>query len=358
MRVLLVTQTLACGGAERVMSWLANQLDELGHSVTLITIEPVSEDFYQVSPGVLRVGLGDGKRRKWGMRTLRWSHYVKPLRSHSKEADVVVSFLTAANIATLVSTFGAKISVVVSERNTPRSPWLRRHLATHLYKRFSSKFVVQSESIAKLFKAQWGLGGACIVPNTCALDLDLREERERELIVLSVGRLVPQKDHVTLIKAWSLIGSNYPDWRLCIVGRGASKAELMNLAETLGISETVDFIDAHDNVEQEYARASIFVLPSLHEGFPNVLVEAASSGCAPIATDCPGANAEILEQGKVGVLFPVGDYVTLSREISRLIEDPQLRARYGTDAMKSMERFDSALVLDMWVKVLSDAIRN
>jgi glycosyltransferase involved in cell wall biosynthesis len=140
-------------------------------------------------------------------------------------------------------------------------------------------------------------------------------------VVLGMGKLRPQKDFATLIRAFALVRKRRPA-RLLIVGEGPERSALLRLAGRLGVAADVDLPGFLGNPYACMARAGVFVLSSAWEGLPSVLVEAMACGCAVVSTDCPSGPAEILEQGRYGPLVPVGDQAALAEAISKALEQP------------------------------------
>ena len=118
-------------------------------------------------------------------------------------------------------------------------------------------------------------------------------------VVLSAGRLVPSKDHATLIRAFARVVATRPA-RLVILGEGTERASLTALAASLGIGQAVEFVGFRSNPFAYMSNADVFVLSSRYEGSPNVLIQAMACGTPVVSTDCPGGSREILEHGKWG----------------------------------------------------------
>jgi glycosyltransferase involved in cell wall biosynthesis len=165
------------------------------------------------------------------------------------------------------------------------------------------------------------LGGrmppCAVVPNP--LDLDAIDALRAEPIpaevpspcdgpsILAAGRLTPQKDFETLLRAVSLLRPERPDLRLTISGEGPERPRLEGLAEALGLKGIVRFPGFVRNPFAVMARARVFVLSSRYEGFGNVVAEALACGTEVVSTDCPYGPREILDGGRLGWLVPVGD---------------------------------------------------
>ena len=147
-------------------------------------------------------------------------------------------------------------------------------------------------------------------------------------IIVAAGRLAIEKDFQTLIRAFSLVRNSRP-LRLMILGEGEDRAELCNLAEQLGVADDVSLPGFVDNPYKYMRCAMVFILSSLFEGFPNVVVEAMACGAPIISTNCPSA-AEILENGRWGRLIPVGDVGALAKTIQEVLDEashPDVKSR-------------------------------
>ena len=171
----------------------------------------------------------------------------------------------------------------------------------------------------------------------------IRQWREAGRIVIGyIGQLITRKRIDILIEAFHAL--EFPKKQLCLIGDGPQRAELESLAERLGERDTIAFLGFRDDRIDFLKGFDIFVLPSELEGIPRCLMEATGAGVAVIASDIPGCR-DVVHAEKTGLLVPPGDAATLSRQMSRLIEDQALcvrlarggaertRQRYSADAL-------------------------
>ena len=140
-------------------------------------------------------------------------------------------------------------------------------------------------------------------------------------VILGVGRLAPQKDFPTLIRAFAAVLQQRPA-RLLILGEGAQRSELETLAHALGVAENVLLPGFADNPFSYMARADTFVLSSKFEGLPGALIQAMACGCKVVSTDCPSGPYEILAGGRLAQLVPVGDSGALAAAILKSLAAP------------------------------------
>jgi glycosyltransferase involved in cell wall biosynthesis len=157
-------------------------------------------------------------------------------------------------------------------------------------------------------------------------------------LILAVGKLKPQKDFETLVRAFARLRASRPA-NLMILGEGERRASLVALVQHLGLGASVSLPGFAGNPYAWMARARLFVLSSRWEGFSNVLAEALAVGCPVVSTDCPSGPAELLEGGALGPLVPVGDPAALAAAMASCLDHPCDRDRLmARAAVFSVER--------------------
>lgn len=185
-----------------------------------------------------------------------------------------------------------------------------------------------------------------IAPETAAR---LKEELavpEGSLVLATVGRLMPQKGHQYLISALQRLADEGYPLLLLLVGEGPLEESLKKQAEALGVGKLVRFTGFRTDVHDILSIADIFVLPSLNEGFPLILLEAMAAGKPIVATRVTGCTEAIVHRD-TGLLCEPESSEELSREILSLLRDPAGRAAMGQRARQvSLERFDQRVMLD------------
>jgi glycosyltransferase involved in cell wall biosynthesis len=166
-------------------------------------------------------------------------------------------------------------------------------------------------------------------------------------VILGVGRLVPQKDFPTLLKAFAHVHRKQPA-RLLILGEGRERAKLEALASELGIAEKVSLPGFEPNPYAFMSQASVFVLSSAWEGLPNALIEALACGCPVVSTNCPSGPQEILGNGAFGPLVPVGEDRALAEAILHTLEQPPNSDRLRSRAAE----FDIQTIAQQYLQAL------
>ncbi len=170
-----------------------------------------------------------------------------------------------------------------------------------------------------------------------SLNKELSYGTTERKFLLTVGRLVKEKDHKTLIKAFQIIRNKF-DIELLIIGEGPQRMELENEIKTLQLSDSVFLMGFIENPYYYYKNASVFVLSSISEGFGNVIVEALSFGKPVVSTNCPGGPNYILNNGEFGLLCPVGNYKLLADSIISILNDSH---RFDPELLTNRAKFFS-----------------
>jgi glycosyltransferase involved in cell wall biosynthesis len=352
-----IISSLGVGGAERVMSLLANEWAAVGARVTIVTFSRAGHDAYHLDPRVERVGLDlevpsdsflDAIRNN--VRKLIALRKILRMRS----PDVAISFIDKSNVLTLLSRIGLNVRVVVSERVYPP-----RHaigplwsLLRRLTYRWADALVIQSEDVRAWAQRVIADKRIRVIPNPIS-DRFLPAKQARGSVVLGVGRLDTQKGFDILIRAFATLRGRHPEWSLVILGRGPHADELKDLAARLLPVSVVIFGGNVTNPADYYRSAGLFVLSSRYEGFPNALLEAMASGCAVIATNCPGGTAEIVRSGTDGLLVPPNDVDSLAKAMDRLMNSSEERERLGEQATDVSNRFAVGRVHSLWNDVIA-----
>lgn len=307
------------GGAERMIVNLARGLAERGHRVDLVLTK--AEGVYlDLIPETVR--LIDLKAPQPMLSLGALNRYLR-----SERPVALMSALNQPNViaAWAKRTSGVPVRVTIGIRNTltqeaQNAHNLRLRLMPWFVKRFCKwvdAIVAVSGGVADDFAqlAQIPRDRVNVIYNPVVTDEMLQSARVRpdhpwftegELpVVLGVGRLAPQKDFTTLVRAFAKVRQQIP-CRLMLLGEGPEEEQLHTLAKELGVDEdfaTPGFV----NPPFPYmGHAAVFVLSSKFEGLPGVLIQALAAGAPIVSTDCPSGPMEVLKGGKYGALVPVG----------------------------------------------------
>lgn len=353
----LVISSLNAGGAERVLSILANAWTEQGNEVTIITFElPHYKSFYPLSPKVRLYNLdllnrGTKNSLIKAFKVLRRFRILRKTIKDQK-ADCIISFMDTVNILTIISTIGLKVPVIISERVDPH------HHPIGLFKDFLRKLtyplanhvVVQTTQVKNYFSKKLH-NVISIIPNPVSKPSnDLQEttvDFENKKII-AIGRLDPQKGFDLLLQAFGIVHNQHPDWELVVWGEGNERRILEALRDRLGLRSYVQFPGLTKNVYQALSRGSLFVLSSRYEGFPNSLCEAMATGLPAVAFDCGSGPIDIIRHEIDGLLAPAQNVEFLANAMLKLVQNVELRKQYGNRAKEITERFSLSNILAKW----------
>lgn len=341
---LLIYLLSLVGGAGKAAVQYANVLANDGARVVIVTsradpalLERLDERIELRIMGVKRSLLAVGHLRR-GLRE------VQPDMLFA----IGVGNVLALQLAMKAVRYGPPL--VVRETNSPEGllasygPIKRaaKAVAIRSAYRTAKHIIVLTRSMEAELRHDWNVPAEKLsyVPNGVVLPQEAPERRTANpAVILSVGRLVPQKDHETLLHAFAQVRRTH-ECRLVLAGDGRERIRLERAASTLGIQQYVTFLGRVADVSLLYQQARLTVLSSRYEGFPNVLIEALAHGCPVVATDCPTGPSEVITNSKVGLLAEVGNIEDLARRMREALEQgyhPEaLRARveeFSVDAL-------------------------
>ena len=345
MKLLFCIPHLATGGAERVMSLLANKFVSNGNDVEIVLLSSDRRSYQLDSRVKLSFAGADGRsslirRMKWLRRTVKQNH-----------PDVVVVFLVKAYCMTLLSLLGTKIPVIASERNDPRftKPLLWNMLSFILLPS-SAHFVVQTQRIKDYYPFFFSSFTSIILNPVTDTVFDVKPTK-KEKIIVTAGRLYPQKNHILLIKAFKSIYHSIPDYCLHIYGDGPCKENLEQLIIREGLENHVILKGRSDNVIEELNKATLFCLSSDYEGMSNSLIEAFCLGLPIVTTNVSGVET-FIKDGRNALVVSTGDTDAFASAIYRLISNEQLREEMGERNKREGVRFNIDLIYNEWNSLL------
>jgi glycosyltransferase involved in cell wall biosynthesis len=334
MKIAVITPVYALAGVPLAQIRFARALSSRGHNVNLIIGHVPSEYNFEPPENIKTTILEQKKVRGCFWPLLRYLWIEKPEVVFSAEDHLNITVLIAA----LLVGFKGKISG--SSRVTPfdtysnkplTKGWVLKQLAKLVMARADALTCVSMDMVLQYQKVFDAPPHVCVynIVDDSSSRNRLTEEVDhrwfflgsKSPLLVAAGRLAPWKGFDDLIEAMALLTVRC-DARLLILGDGPQRQSLQNLIDERGLRDKVELVGYVENPLKFFRQADVFILSSLVEGLPNVLVEAMMCGCTPVATDCPTGPREVLSNGMYGYLVPVSDSNTLAGAIIKALESP------------------------------------
>lgn len=346
-KVIIATGSMKRGGAERVISIVSNYYASLGWDVALIRcLFPEIE--YELDSRIRLIDISKQENNQM----LDVPRMISSLRRIIKKEkpDAVISFMVTINIITAVACKGLNVRYFPSERNDPAVGRPRFLQKAGEWAYGQSTMTIMQTKRARDFFGTKVRKKSVIIPNPVIVQEYAGKNKEK--VVVSVGRLERQKNQKMLIDAFSEFYKTHPDYRLRFFGRGSQESELKARVENLGLTDAVDFVGNVNDVHHQIRNASLFVMTSDFEGLSNALLEAMMMGLPCISTDCAGSD-EIIDDGESGIIVKRGNVSALTEAMNKIVNDNSLAERYANEAHKRVEeRFNAETVCKKWREIV------
>lgn len=360
-RVAIFIPSLIGGGGQRVMLNLAHGIADWGYPVDLVLATAEGPFLNEVRSDVRVVDLGASRVMTSLPALVRYLRKAQP--------DMMLSVFGYANIVALWAWRLSRVPtrLYVTEHNTVSveagntTSW-RGRIIPRLMKRFypwAQGIVVPSQGVRDDLAQVTRIARdrITVINNPSVVQAEVWAKAQAPLdhpwfepgqppVLLAVGRLQPQKDFPTLIRAFAQLRQRRPA-RLMILGEGKERPMLEAQIQALGLEQDVSLPGFVSNPYAYMARASLFVLSSRWEGLPTVLIEALCCGTPVVATNCPSGPREILRDGQYGELVPVEDADALTAAIDRALD-----RRSASPPPESWQPYDLDIVVRQYISLL------
>lgn len=356
MKLTFVTATLTSGGSERVMSIVANKMQERGYEVEIICLNDQIV-FYPINEGIkithveVEAGTKSLPKKLWWFRK-----YIQ-----KTQPDVVIAFMVSVYTVTLLALMGIDIPVISSVRNDPAYSNLRKKITRKLLLPRSAHVVVQTQQIKKFFNKSIQ-NMTTVIYNPVNEKVFKLQPSKKENRIISVGRLYPQKDQKTMIEAFAKVSERHPDWKLVIFGEGPERDSLERMIKDYSqsssarqsrfkIQDKVVLPGRSENIIDELNKSKIFCLSSIYEGMSNALVEAICVGL-PIVTTKVSGTEELIKNGENGFIVNIGDKESMAKALTKIIEDENLQNQFAEKNKAQAIKFETNTIVNQWEEVI------
>lgn len=354
-KILFVIYSMEkAGGSERVVANVANELSKMeSFNVTVIPLFG-HNSYFTLSERVFFSPIGSTKSKNI---FVRGKILINMVNSLSPDYIIGIS-IGKLNIFLWVCSwfFKRKVKMVASEHIAFSSVNVFTNVIKKLaYKSFHTIAVLTTHDLTSMIDR--GFNRVKLVRNSSSYFPDdslLVPILRRDNIVLAIGRLEDQKGFDRLIEAWSMVYEQHPDWILKIVGEGSLHNKLCQLVNDRFKNPTACQILPFDsNINHYYNNSQLFVVSSLFEGLPMVMIEAICFCIPCISFDCETGPREIIKNKKNGILVKDGDIHALSRSISDLISDESLRETFSIECLTDRNKYEPQYIIKEWIKMLN-----
>lgn len=341
---------------ERVMSEIVCYAAGHGYEVHLVLYNNRQQEPFYSIPSNVKVYENpykyiDSQRFLYTIRTVA---FIRRTVRHIRP-DAVLSFGEIWNNLVILSLFGLKFPLYISDRCQPNksfgriNDWLR-----HILYPYATGMIAQTAKAKEIYGREFKKLNIRVISNPVK-KVDIPECNHRENIIISVGRLISTKNYDQLIRIALKVLRD--DWKLVIVGGDALKQHnsevLQRQIKDQNLTGRILLAGTQKNVTSYLLRSKIFAFTSSSEGFPNVIGEAMSAGLPVVAYDCVAGPSDLIEDGFNGYLISLFDEAAFADKLSTLMSNDNLRGKMSANAVLSIDRFSMEKICGSYMKYIT-----
>lgn len=340
MRIMFFHSSMQAGGAERMISALANYYAERDITVAILVIDDLPSD-YPLHDKIRFINLFRRRKSKNIVRAIKNNlRLIKLCRKTLREErpDCIICFGINTLVFALLAKGFMNIKIIGSERTNPNYDkngfWKKMKIFASP---FADGYIFQTNAVKDFYPVAVRRKSE-IIPNGLFMDytqIDIIPISKRNpSSMCAVGRLEYVKGYDTLIRAFAIFVRRFPTYELTIYGEGCERIGLETLIRDLDLEGKVILAGRVENILEEISKHKVFVLSSRFEGMPNALIEGMACGCACISTDCNFGPRELISDGESGILVAVEDINAMAGALEQLASDDYLLQKLANNAVK------------------------
>ncbi|MBE6259889.1 MAG: glycosyltransferase family 4 protein [Prevotella sp.] len=357
------------GGADKVIVEKANYFAQKGYIVTLVTESQLSRELsFPLNSGVKHIDMDLDFNRQYSQGVIHRAYtYYTLMKIYKKKLELV---LRQEKPDIVITTLGRSLdfiteihdgSVKIGEAHTTKFHLRSLHLMEQkniVYKMIANclrRKMIRNVSKLKALvlltpqdAADWEDDiQTYIIPNSIPSLPETFSNLDNKQVIM-VGRYNDAKGYDYLIPAWEIVHHRHPDWILNVYGSGELHDDVISWIQERNLGDSIILHDPIDNIMEKYLDSSICVMSSRYEGFPMALVESLSCGVPCVSFDCPFGPRNIIIDGNDGLLVEYLNIQALAEGICKLIENDNLRRRFGENGRKNILRYSRNVVMKQW----------
>ncbi len=346
-RLILFMPSMDGGGVEKNIIIIANYLSKFIQQVILITFDNKFNNKFVKNVKIINY------KKNSNVKYSKYYKYFSCLRILAKEIlknknSAVFAF--QANIYSIILSKILNFKLIIRSNSSP-SGWTKNSIKNFLFKmffQFPVTIIVNSKNFKKQIDKKFGINSTLIYNPLNKLEIYKKSKEKinikifnnkKSFKLLNIGRFTDQKDHLTLLKAFKKISSKI-NCELLIIGYGEKETQIKKFIKINHLKNKIKVLNYQDNPFKFIKACDVFVLSSKYEGLPNVLLETLVLKKFIISTDCPTGPSEILNYGKYGFLFKVGDYKKLNKLVVKYAKNKKAYKNKILLGYDSLDRFD------------------
>ena len=359
MKIMFFISSLGNGGAERVVSVLADSFCKSGHDISVVLLAD-NHIYYPIADGV-KIHFLD---REWKTKKNKASQIIQRIRMirktvEAEKPDVVISFISETNIDVSIALAFHNVPLIVSERSDPTinpPSYAKRVLRRYVYFR-PDGFVFQTKYARDYFSKSIQRKSTVIL-NPLVSTLPEYFAGVRDKRIVTVARLSKVKNIPLMLNAFKNFIKIKPEYYLEIYGEGEQEDKIRSVIEEEHLSDSVRLMGFCKDVHERINKASMFVMSSDYEGLPNALLEAMAQGLPCIATDCPcGGPRTLINHQLNGLLVKVGDADGLTKAMVDILDNPVYKG-IGERAQSIRSTASTQVVTEEWLDYIDEVIKR
>ena len=346
--IVIFMPSIEKGGVEKNLFIVANYLSNKFKKVSLVTADKIKTNYSNKSSNIFSQNSIIYSKRNRVLKSIIASFYLIKKIFISKKI-IILSF--QSNIWAIIISILFNVKIIVRS-NSSSEIWAKNYIKRKIFSfcfKYANKIIVNSAELKREFKKKFHINSDLIYNPLNKKEIIAKSKKKphkkiflsskKVLKILNIGRITEQKNQILILKAIKLLKNRFK-LEVIIMGNGKLKKDLLDFIILNNLEKIIKIKNFKKNPYQAIKETDLFVLSSIYEGLPNVLLEAIVLKKPIISSDCPTGPKEILEDGKLGILFKNNNFIDLSSKIIKFLENRKMYERKTLIAYKSLNKYD------------------